>query len=135
MVNTFCSNCGSPLQEGQKFCDHCGSRVNIPSNQPPQQTPSQPAYAQPNIYVTVQNPGNAQPNANRPQASPHSQGIVLIVWFFFGIFGGHHFLVGRMGMGLLYLCTCGLLGIGWVIDLCSILGGTFTDAFGRPIVA
>ncbi len=141
MSGNYCSNCGSLLEQGQKFCDRCGSPVNIAPSQPPHQPQSQstyqqqPAYAQPNIYVNVQTPAHTQPIPNARQVSPHSQGIVLLIWFFFGIVGGHHFLVGRMGMGLLYLFTGGLFGIGWFIDLCSILGGTFTDAYGRPVVA
>jgi TM2 domain-containing membrane protein YozV len=110
--------------------------VNNPQSQQPQSQPQdQPTYTQPKIYVNVQAPAQPQPHVNTPQASPHSQGMVLLIWFFFGIVGGHHFLVGRMGTGLLYLCTGGILGIGWIIDLCSILGGTFTDAYGRPVVA
>ena len=90
MSGKFCSGCGSPLEEGQKYCDHCGSQVNVapsqPPQQPPQQPPSQPTYTQPNIYVNVQNPAPAQPYVNTPQVSPHSQGVVLLIWFFFGIF-------------------------------------------------
>lgn len=36
---------------------------------------------------------------------------------FFGIAGVHRFLVGQTGMGLLYLFTVGLCGIGTIVDL------------------
>ena len=34
-----------------------------------------------------------------------------------GIFGFHNFYLGRYPWGLLYMCTLGMLGIGWLIDL------------------
>ena len=41
----FCSNCGSPLQEGNKFCMNCGQRLEQPVPAPvqPAPTPVQPA--------------------------------------------------------------------------------------------
>ena len=33
-----------------------------------------------------------------------------------GFLGLHHFYLRRPGWGVLYLCTFGVLGIGWVID-------------------
>lgn len=34
----------------------------------------------------------------------------------FGIFGIHKFMQRKIGMGILYLCTCGLFCIGWIYD-------------------
>jgi TM2 domain-containing membrane protein YozV len=45
-----------------------------------------------------------------------------LLWFFLGLFGVHKFYLEKTGMGILYLCTGGLLGIGWLIDLFT-LGG------------
>ena len=47
--------------------------------------------------------------------------ITLLLWFFLGLFGGHKFYEGKIGMGILYLLTGGLFGIGWLIDLIGIL--------------
>ena len=38
-----------------------------------------------------------------------------------GIFGGHKFREGRMGMGFLYLFTAGIFGLGWLFDLVRYL--------------
>ena len=40
------------------------------------------------------------------------------------------FYVNKTGMGILYLFTGGLLGIGVIIDLINIINGTFTDSDG-----
>jgi RND superfamily putative drug exporter len=37
-------------------------------------------------------------------------------WLLLGIFGAHHFYLGRPGRGVLYLCTAGLFLIGWISD-------------------
>ncbi|MDX3853084.1 MMPL family transporter [Streptomyces sp. AK02-01A] len=45
-----------------------------------------------------------------------SVGIAYLWWFLLGLFGAHYFYLGRTGRGVLYLCTAGLLGMGWLID-------------------
>ena len=45
-----------------------------------------------------------------------------VLWFFFGLLGIHKFYLGKFGMGILYLLTGGLCGIGLLIDLFT-LGG------------
>lgn len=39
-----------------------------------------------------------------------------LYWFPFGLFGLHHFYLGNKKWGLLYACTLGCLGFGWIID-------------------
>ncbi|ELU07495.1 hypothetical protein CAPTEDRAFT_59447, partial [Capitella teleta] len=36
---------------------------------------------------------------------------------FTGIFGAHHFYLGRTFFGVLYVTTFGLLGVGWLVDI------------------
>ena len=68
--------------------------------------------------------------SERYDYSPKSRIAALLICFFFGVFGGHYFYVGRIGMGILYLLTLGFFGIGWLIDLIRIACGTFTDRYG-----
>jgi hypothetical protein len=51
-----------------------------------------------------------------------SKGVAYLLWFFLGIFGAHRFYLEKIGTGILYLCTAGVFGIGWLIDLFT-LGG------------
>jgi len=40
----------------------------------------------------------------------------FIVTLLFGWLGAHKFMQKKYGLGILYLCTLGLFGIGWLID-------------------
>jgi TM2 domain len=53
-----------------------------------------------------------------------NSGIAYLLWClcFFGICGGQRFYVGKIGSGLIYLCTFGLFGIGQLLDLAFIPG-------------
>lgn len=42
--------------------------------------------------------------------------VDFAICFFFGMFGVHKFRDKKIGLGLLYLCTGGLFGIGWFVD-------------------
>ncbi len=65
--------------------------------------------------------------------SPHNRGIALLLCLFFGVPGFHRFYVGKIGTGILWLCTGGFFGIGWIIDLITIICGFFRDSYGRRL--
>ena len=71
-------------------------------------------------------------------ASPTSSknyAATLILAIVLGFFGGHRFYVGKVGTGFLYIFTAGLFGIGWIVDIFTVLFGNFTDktgSFVRP---
>lgn len=77
----------------------------------------------------------APPPGKMPGAEPEKDWMIcLLLEIFLGGLGIHRFYVGKIGTGILYLLTGGLLGIGWLIDLIKIIIGKFTDKLGRPIV-
>jgi TM2 domain-containing membrane protein YozV len=49
-----------------------------------------------------------------------SKTTAYLLWFFLGIFGAHKFYLEKTGIGILYLLSGGLLGVGWVIDLFTL---------------
>ena len=57
----------------------------------------------------------------------------LLLCFFFGTLGIHRFYVGKIGTGVLWLLTGGILGIGALIDFIMIIVGSFTDKEGKRI--
>lgn len=46
---------------------------------------------------------------------------MFFICLFGGWFGLHKFIEGKIGMGLLYLFTGGLVGIGWILDCIKYL--------------
>lgn len=67
--------------------------------------------------------------------SDKNKDTALLLCILGGFFGLHQFYVGNIGKGLLYLCTFGLIGIGWIKDIFSLLFGSFTDNVGMPLRA
>lgn len=55
----------------------------------------------------------------------------LLITFFLGGLGVHRFMAGKTGTGIIWLCTGGCLGIGWLIDIIKVAGGKFTDKNGN----
>lgn len=55
--------------------------------------------------------------------------LLLALCIFLGPFGGHYFATKRWRMGILYLCTFGLLYVGWIVDIIRIL----TDKFPTEV--
>jgi len=59
--------------------------------------------------------------------------VAFLLAFFVGVLGIHRFYVGKIGTGVLYLLTGGLLGIGVLVDWIMILAGKFKDKEGNVL--
>lgn len=70
--------------------------------------------------------------ADRP-TSPKSRGIALALCLFFGVLGVHRYYVGKVGTGVIWTFTAGALGIGWLVDIFTILSGGFYDCYGHVL--
>ncbi len=127
MSANVCPQCGAPIDPGATECKFCGEKVAI--QQVNQQMNAQPVYVQQPQPVYVQQPQPVyvqQPqtaiNPAWPVKSKVAAGILAI---FFGGLGVHKFYLGKVGMGILYLCFCwtyipALVGfIEGIIYLCS----------------
>lgn len=51
------------------------------------------------------------------RVSQRELSIAYLLWFFLGFLGVHHFYLGNILRGVLYLLTGGLLGVGILVDL------------------
>lgn len=52
---------------------------------------------------------------------PKNKVVALVLCIFLGYFGAHKFYENKPGMGVLYIFTAGLFGIGWIIDIIILL--------------
>lgn len=110
----FCKHCGNKIPVDAILCTSCGRQVEAIN--------SSTNNNQPNIVI---NNTNANSNVNTVNAGSRgrekNKWVALILCFFFGFLGAHKFYEGKAGMGILYLFTCGLFGIGVLIDFITIL--------------
>jgi TM2 domain-containing membrane protein YozV len=62
-----------------------------------------------------------------PSSPKQTQGksflVAFLLFWFLGLLGIHRFYLGYNGMGILYLFTAALFGIGWFIDLILFIVG------------
>ena len=148
----FCPHCGAPagpvtcLRCGRefegRFCPSCGT----PAGEAPASAAVPPAQAVPNIIINNDTSSkNINTNANLNQnvsqtgydagyRSRKSRVAALILCIIFGVLGIHRFYVGKVGTGILYFFTGGLFGIGWLVDIITIVTGSFRDNLGFPLV-
>ena len=57
--------------------------------------------------------------ATMSEKTVREHGIMLILTVFFGVIGMHKFLERKFGLGVIYLFTWGLFGIGVFFDIIS----------------
>lgn len=98
------------------------------------QVQQQPQMQQPVINVTVNAPTQQQSRYMTITSDKEKKkALILCLIGLVGIAGLHHFYVGRIGKGIVYLLTMGWFLIGTLIDLIAILTGSFKDNAGAPL--
>ncbi|MDR1913961.1 MAG: TM2 domain-containing protein [Clostridiales bacterium] len=129
----FCVYCGKPFckdcltEIGEKY--YCRKHVGEAFRRVPEEIPITPSYPVPPSSPTIINNFNAvdhYPTRSRVAAA--------LLCLFLGVFGLHRFYVGKIGTGLIWFFTFGFFGIGWFLDLLSIILGFFRDRDGMPLV-
>jgi hypothetical protein len=66
--------------------------------------------------------------------SDKSRLAATLLALFTGLFGGHRFYVGKVGSGILQLCTLGGAGIWWMADIVLVASGEFRDVAGKRVL-
>lgn len=129
-----CPICGAPMES--RLCGYCGyaekgepGPASYANNNMPQQAVHE-GTRQPQVIITNQ---YMPPLGIVPGVSRKKRTTALLLCIFLGEFGIHNFYVGKDGMGVLYLFTFGLFGIGWLVDIILIASGSFRDEFGLPL--
>lgn len=68
-------------------------------------------------------------------ASPCPPGLIYTLTLFGGVFGLHRFALGKWFSALVYLFTGGFFGVGWLMDIVSLLFGIEKDSQKRYVMA
>lgn len=135
----YCANFGKELMPGAIACMNCGVAADFGAK-PAEKHSTEQINHQAVQSVPVQQPvinivntnTNANTNVNKNNnlnndinqgllKKPINKWVSFILCLFLGFFGAHKFYEGKTGMGILYIFTGGLCGIGWMIDCVSIL--------------
>lgn len=120
---TRCPDCGA-LRDGLKFCQHCGEAIDKECVICPRcgKQVGQIKAEQPNIVINNSN-ANTNTNINHMGGFGRAKNkwAAFFLCLFLGFFGAHKFYEDKIGMGIIYLFTLGLFGIGWFIDLVILL--------------
>lgn len=107
----FCKHCGAKIPNAAVICTHCGCQVE-----------EMKKSEQPSIVINNANTNtNTNVNAAMFGIKAKNKWVALLLCVFLGYFGAHKFYEGKAGMGILYLFTFGLFGIGWLIDCIALL--------------
>ena len=106
----FCKYCGQTINLDAVLCTHCGRQV---------EELKQAAAPAPSVVVHNVNT-NTNMNAG-VMGRQKDKWVALLLCFFLGAFGAHKFYEGKILLGVVYLFTLGLFGIGALIDFIILL--------------
>lgn len=99
----FCEHCGNKIHSDAVICPSCGVQLKeLKSNNE-------------NKKTTIINNYGVKGNKEC------DKWISFLLCFFLGFIGAHKFYEGKIGLGILYIFTIGLFGIGVLVDLIVIL--------------
>lgn len=133
-----CPFCGEQIRAEAKKCKHCGETVDVSMRAVEDMQRQNRQQQGPMVFM------NAGGGASSASAAASAAGVggstgnfpikskgvayfFLIGGSFFGVCGLHRFYIGKVGTGILWLLTLGLLGIGQIIDLFTL--GTQVDVY------
>ena len=97
----FCKHCGKKILKEAVICVNCGLQVE---------------ELKQSERIIINN-SNVRSGMYREK----NKWVALALCVFLGCFGGHKFYEGKTGVGVLYLFTGGLLGIGLLVDIVTLL--------------
>lgn len=106
----YCKYCAEQINEDAVICPKCGRQVEELKKSSNEQ-----------IIINNNNVANANASVSGYGARMKDKWVALLLCIFLGCFGAHKFYEGKVGLGILYLFTLGLFGIGAIVDFIVLL--------------
>lgn len=133
-MSNICPMCGAYMKTN--VCEYC--RYEIEEKK--EKVQKEPKYEENNVYsepnTVMQNEpiyGEGQYNFRFDTVSGKNKTVAFVLCLLLGFMGAHQFYVGKIGLGIFYLFTAGIFGIGWFCDLILIALGKFKDKDGLAL--
>lgn len=108
METKFCEFCGNKVAIDAVICPKCGKQLEELKTEEYKSNPQ----------VVINNNNIVGGNVGRKECD---KWIAFLLCFFLGWLGVHKFYEGKAGLGVLYIFTLGLFGIGILVDIITIL--------------
>lgn len=112
------------MQENTKFCEHCGNQIHIEAVLCPkcghqvEKLKYEESKVNPQVVINNMNNNTISSSQMKKECD---KWIAFLLCFFLGFFGAHKFYEGKTGLGILYIFTFGLFGIGIFVDAIVLL--------------
>lgn len=110
----LCKSCAHEIDDSATICKYCGTSVEIKNN-----VIIEDEFKEEHTY---------QNNAEKPEfmdngliRGPYRKWIAITLCILLGWLGGHKFYEGKYMMGIFYVLTFGICGVGVIIDLIGLL--------------
>lgn len=101
----YCKRCGEMIDESCIICPKCGKQVE--------------ELGRESEKIVINNVNTA--SVGHVGVRAKNKWVSFCLCLFLGFFGAHKFYEGKVGMGILYLLTLGIFGIGWFVDIILLL--------------
>lgn len=108
MAGNVCPQCGAPRTHGATSCEYCGNLFEVekpPVQQAPIYTPP-PIYQQPMQYHQNMQTMQMMNDGIDPSWPIKDKACAGILAILLGTFGIHHFYLGKIPQGIIYLVLC-----------------------------
>ena len=121
-ANTAIQPAPAALQSGMKYCKYCASQIPMEAvicvkcGRQVEQLKGIPNANPQQVIIN-----NTAQQTILPAGRRKDKWVAFVLAFFLGFLGVHRFYEGKIGTGILWLLTGGLLGIGWLADWITIL--------------
>lgn len=96
----FCTSCGKPMSEGQKFCPACGAATRGNAAPAAAAMPAQSYSGDEEIVLLSRMNDMQRAIYNSRRKDPT---VALLLCLFLGGVGAHHFYLGKTTLGVVYL--------------------------------
>lgn len=109
-----CNACGAPVENGK--CTYCGKMFTN------EEIAMITLEERKNLNRSSGNQGWNDSTSSTTTSKRIDKSVALLLCIFLGYLGMHKFYEGKVGMGILYIFTMGLFGVGWILDIIIIAG-------------